>query len=122
MPRRFVKLKKLAERLRGENGCPWDKKQTIKSMLKNIIDEAREVREAITKEDHKNLKEELGDLLFNIVMVAQIAEEEKLFSISDVLRDIEEKIVSRHTWVFGKDKAKTSHEALKLWKKNKRKK
>lgn len=122
MPRRFIKLKKLAERLRGENGCPWDKKQTIKSMLKNIIGEAREVSEAITKEDHKNLKEELGDLLFNIVMIAQIAEEEKLFSISDVLRDIEEKIISRHTWVFGKDKAKTSHEALQLWKRNKRKK
>lgn len=122
MPERFIQLKKLAEKLRGKNGCPWDKKQTIKSMLENIIGEAEEVKEAIEKEDYENLKEELGDLLFNIVMIAQIAEEKKLFTISEVLRDIEKKILDRHTWVFGKDKAKTADEALALWKRNKKKK
>lgn len=122
MPERFIQLKKLAEKLRGKNGCPWDKKQTIKSMLENIINEAEEVKEAIDKEDHENLKEELGDLLFNIIMIAQIAEEKKLFTISEVLRGIEKKILDRHTWVFGEDKVKTADEALALWKRNKKKK
>ena len=119
MPERFKKLKELAAFLRGPKGCPWDKKQTIKSMLKNISDEAKEVEEAIAKEDHENLKEELGDLLFNVIMIAQIAEEEGHFTISEVLHDIEEKIMTRHSWVFGEDKAKTPDEALKLWNKNK---
>ena len=122
MPERFIKLKELAARLRGPNGCPWDRKQTIESMLTNVIDEAREVEEAVSKNDYENLREELGDLLFNIVMIAQIAEEKKLFTISEVLRDIEKKIVDRHTWVFGKDKAKTPDEAIAIWNKNKKKK
>lgn len=121
MPDRFIKLTELAARLRSETGCPWDRKQTIKSMLKNIKEEAEEVDRAITRGHHENLREELGDLLFNIILIAQIAKEEKFFTISDVLRGIEEKIVSRHTWVFGKDKAKTPEEALAMWKANKEK-
>jgi tetrapyrrole methylase family protein / MazG family protein len=119
MPERFKKLKELAAFLRGPEGCPWDKKQTIKSMLKNISDEAKEVEDAINNEDHENLKEELGDLLFNVIMIAQIAEEEGHFTISEVLSDIEKKILTRHSWVFGEDKAKTPEEAIELWNKNK---
>lgn len=88
-------------------------------MAENIEEEAKEIQEAFEKRDWKNLKEELGDVLFNIVLTAQIAEEEGKFTINDVLKEIDEKIRSRHTWVFGKDKAKTPEEALNMWRKNK---
>ena len=120
MPKRTLKdLKNLGEKLRSDTGCPWDRKQTIASMLKYIDEEVSEVREAIEKGDHKNLREELGDVLFQIVMIAQIASEHGYFKLDDVVTDIYDKIVSRHTWVFGKDKARTPEEALAQWKKNK---
>ncbi len=117
----FEKLSYLAKCLRGENGCPWDKKQTIKSIFKCLESEIEEVRDAIKNKDNENLKEELGDVLFQIIMISQIAEEENLFDINDVIANIDKKIISRHTWVFGNDKAKTPEEALKLWNKNKKK-
>jgi len=116
----FKKLIQLAEKLRSKTGCPWDRKQTIESMLEHLKEEAEEVCQAVQKKDHHNLKEELGDLLFQIVMISQIAKEEKLFNIDDVTDRIAKKIISRHTWVFGKDKAKTPEEALKKWKENKK--
>ncbi len=109
----------LAKKLRSKTGCPWDRKQTIASMLEYIESEVKEVREAIEKTDHKNLREELGDVLFQIVMIAQIAKEKGYFNIDEVVNDIYKKIVSRHTWVFGKDKAHTPEEAIKMWKLNK---
>lgn len=117
----FQNLIKISAHLRSKKGCPWDRQQTIPTMLEHFANEAEEVKQAIAKGDHANLKEELGDLLFNIVMISQIAKEQKLFSIKDVLVDIEKKIISRHTWVFGKDKAKTPEEALVLWQRNKTK-
>ena len=118
----FDKLLSLAKKLRSPHGCPWDRKQTILSLAKSLEEESDEVLAAIKKGDHKNLEEELGDLLFNIIMITQIAEEKKLFKMSGILRKIEKKIISRHTWVFGKDakKVKTAEDALRLWKKNKR--
>jgi len=112
-------LQKLAKRLRSPTGCPWDRSRTIEDMAENIENEAKEVQEAFQKRDWKNLREELGDVLFNIVLTAQIAEEDKKFTMKDVLNDIDEKIRSRHTWVFGKDKATTQEEALEMWKRNK---
>lgn len=109
----------LATKLRSETGCPWDRKQTIASMLECVESEVKEVREAIENADHKNLREELGDVLFQIVMIAQIAKEKGYFNINDVVNDIYKKITSRHTWVFGKDKAKTPEEAIEMWKLNK---
>lgn len=117
----FPDLINLAEKLRSATGCPWDRQQTIESMLEHLEEEAGEVKEAIHKGDHKNLREELGDLLFQIVMISTIAKEKKYFTMNDVLRDIDKKIRSRHTWVFGKDKAKTPEEALAMWKRNKEK-
>ena len=116
---KFEDLLALAKKLRSKTGCPWDKKQTIESMLKCLSDEAEEVAQAISKKDHKNLREELGDLLFNIVLITQIAKEEKLFTMDQVIRDIDKKIRRRHTWVFGKHKVKDADHALELWKKNK---
>lgn len=117
----FTQLLGLADKLRSDTGCPWDRKQTIASMLKHMESEVHEVRIAIENGDHENLKEELGDVLFQLVMIAQIAKEHKYFHMDDVINGIHKKIVSRHTWVFGKDKAKTPEEALELWRKNKAK-
>jgi tetrapyrrole methylase family protein/MazG family protein len=117
----FKNLCELASKLRSKTGCPWDRKQTIDSMLICVEEEVAEVRQAIENGDHKNLKEELGDVLFQIVMISQIAKENKYFKIDDVIAGIDKKIRSRHTWVFGKDKAKTPEEALEMWRKNKEK-
>lgn len=120
MPKKtFKDLCALAEKLRSKTGCPWDRKQTIESMLKCIEEEVEEVRQAIKKGDHKNLREELGDVLFQVVMISQIAKENRYFKIDDVIKDIDKKIRSRHTWVFGKDKAKTPQQALEMWRRNK---
>ncbi len=116
----FSKLVDIVKILRSKKGCPWDLEQTISSMGEFLSKEADEVKEAIEKIDHSNLKEELGDLLFNILLIARIAEEQKLFSLEQVLEGIIRKITDRHTWVFGKDKAKTTEEALALWHKNKK--
>lgn len=122
MEKRTLKdLKILTQKLRSEKGCPWDRKQTIESMLKCFLDEVQEVKDAVRKKDYRNLKEELGDVLFQIAMIAQIAEEEKLFDMDGIMEDIHKKIVSRHTWVFGKDKVNTPEEAIAQWQKNKQK-
>jgi uncharacterized protein YabN with tetrapyrrole methylase and pyrophosphatase domain len=115
----FQTLCELAAKLRSDTGCPWDREQTILSMLKCIKEETNEVCQAIENGDHENLKEELGDVLFQIVMIAQIAQEHGYFDIDGVIKTIEHKIISRHTWVFGKDKAKTPQEAVAMWKRNK---
>ena len=115
----FRTLIKLAKRLRSPTGCPWDRSRTIEDMAENIEEEAKEIQEAFNKRDWKNLKEELGDVMFNIVLTSQIAEEQGKFTIKDVINDIDKKIRSRHTWVFGKDKARTPEEALAMWRKNK---
>jgi uncharacterized protein YabN with tetrapyrrole methylase and pyrophosphatase domain len=117
----FKDVVALAKILRSDKGCPWDKKQTILSMLEHIDSEVKEVIEAIKNKDHENLKEELGDVLFQIIMISQIAKENKYFDIDDVLKGIHKKITSRHTWVFGKDKAKTPEEAIAKWMENKEK-
>ena len=120
MPKKsFEDLIEIAKKLRSDTGCPWDRKQTIQSMLKHLDGEVSEVHEAIENVDHVNLAEELGDVLFQLVMIAQIAKEEGHFNIDDVISGIEKKLISRHTWVFGEDKAESSEHALEMWKRNK---
>ncbi len=118
---RFQDLLKLAEILRSEKGCPWDREQSIASMLEFIESEVHEVRVAIENGDHENLREELGDVMFQLIMVAQIAKENDYFDMDDVIKDIDIKIRDRHTWVFGDDKVETAEEAIALWRKNKAK-
>jgi len=121
MKKNFKDLLQVAKKLRGENGCPWDREQTIESMLKYVEEEVEEVKQAVENEDDENLREELGDVLFQLVMIAQIASEKGSFKMEDVIEDIYTKIVSRHTWVFGEDTASTPEEAMKIWKENKEK-
>lgn len=115
----FKKLVDIAATLRGPEGCPWDQSKTLPDLQKDFMEEAEEVRQALEKKDWPNLKEELGDIMFNIILMALIAEEKGLFTMKELLDDIQAKLVSRHTWVFGNDKAFTPEEAIALWNKNK---
>jgi len=121
MKESFEKLVQIAEKLRAPGGCPWDREQTFVSMKKCVLEEAQEVAEAIEKEDMENLKEELGDLLFTIVFISDIAREKGLFDLRDSIEGIKEKLIRRHPHVFGDRKAKNAQEAYDLFYEAKRK-
>ena len=101
----FDNFRRIIKRLRAEDGCPWDREQTHGSLKAPVIEEAAEVISGINIYDEtgnpENLKEELGDLLLLIVMQAQIAEEEGIFTMDDVISGITEKMIRRHPHVFG---------------------
>ncbi len=101
--------------LRAPGGCPWDMEQTHESMKGCLLDEAQEVLEAIDAKDDENLCEELGDLLLQVVMHAQIAAEEGRFTIEDVIRGVNDKMIRRHPHVFGDVKVDSLEDQLKLW-------
>lgn len=107
--------------LRGPNGCPWDKKQTHESLIQCLRNESQELIDAIEKKDPENMKEELGDVLLQVLMHAQIAQEEGLFTIDDVMQTLYDKLHYRHPHVFGDVKAATPEEALQVWRDMKRK-
>ena len=109
------KLVDLVQRLRGENGCPWDREQTRESLKPMLIEEAYEVLEALDGVSPAELKEELGDLLFQVVFHAQIAQEKGEFHLVDIIDRLHEKMVRRHPHVFGDADLKTSQDVLKNW-------
>lgn len=102
-------------KLRAPGGCPWDMEQTHESLKKCLIEESGEVIEAIDNKDDENLCEELGDLLLQVVMHAQIAAEEGRFTMDDVVQGVSEKMVRRHPHVFGDAKVTSVEEGLDLW-------
>jgi len=108
-------LLKIMEALRGDKGCPWDKEQTRESLKPYIIEEAYELFEAIEENDPENIKEELGDLLFQIVFQCQIAKERAEFDMSGVIEKIGEKMIARHPHVFGDTECRTPEEVTKQW-------
>jgi tetrapyrrole methylase family protein/MazG family protein len=109
------KLASLVERLRGENGCPWDKEQTRETLKPMLIEEAYEVLDALDDGDPVELKEELGDLLFQVVFHAQISRERGEFDLSDVINRCHEKMVHRHPHIFGDVELNTAEDVLKNW-------
>ena len=109
------KLVAIMQRLRGPKGCPWDKEQSMESLIPFIVEEAYEVIGAIDAKSPEMLKEELGDLLFQIIFMCQLAREKGDFDIEDVMALSAEKMIRRHPHVFGKTKAKTSKDVLKHW-------
>lgn len=117
----FDALVQLMERLRGENGCPWDREQTRQTLKPFLIEEAYEVVEAIDEGDPKQIMEELGDLLFQVIFHAQVAAEQREFTIGQVLAATTEKMVRRHPHVFGDSTASTASEVLEQWEELKRK-
>ena len=121
----FDDLNSIVARLRAEDGCPWDREQTHATLKAACIEEASEVICGINVLDEtgnaENLKEELGDLLLQVVMHARIAEEEKLFTLDDVVRGITEKMIRRHPHVFGNVNVSGTEQVLQNWDEIKRK-
>ena len=108
-------FRRLIATLRGDPGCPWDKKQTLQTMAGYLLEEAREAVDEINKHDDRGLCEELGDVLLILVMMSQIAEEEHRFDFKDVVAGISEKIIRRHPHVFGDVKVMSADEVLANW-------
>lgn len=117
----FNDLLEIMDKLKGEDGCPWDKEQNHQSLKKYLIEESYEALEAIDENDEEKLTEELGDVLFQVVFHAAIGKEEGYFDISDVIKKICEKMVLRHPHVFADEKVKDSGEVLYNWDKIKKK-
>lgn len=111
----FQTLVDIVAKLRSKDGCPWDKEQTHTSLREHLLEECYEVLEAIDKRDWSDLGVELGDLLLQIVLHAQIANESGEFELADVLTSINKKLIHRHPHVFGSVKADTSEEVLHNW-------
>ncbi|AAW86573.2 nucleoside triphosphate pyrophosphohydrolase [Aliivibrio fischeri ES114] len=115
-PNNIEQLLSIMTQLRDEKkGCPWDKKQTFDSIVPHTIEETYEVVDAIHKKDWSNLKEELGDLLFQVVFYAQIAQEEQLFDFNDVLETLNAKLIRRHPHVFGEENFSSDAEIAANW-------
>jgi tetrapyrrole methylase family protein/MazG family protein len=112
---RFDTFVDIIARLRAPDGCPWDKEQTHRSLRENLLSEAYEVLEALDEDDAAKLREELGDLLLQIVLHAQIAKDDGEFEVGDVIKGISEKIVRRHPHIFGTKKVKDSKEVMHNW-------
>ena len=107
--------------LRSENGCPWDRAQTHDSIKKSMIEETYEAIDALDSGDDAAFANELGDVLLQVAFHAALAKERGAFDFDDILREICTKLITRHTHVFGKDKAATAEDALGTWEKNKKK-
>ncbi len=117
----FNKLIKLMEILRGENGCPWDKKQTHKTILPYLLEEAYELIDAFNKNKKEEIIEELGDLLLQVIFHSQIAKEKGKFDIYDVLKNLNEKLIKRHPHVFADKKGlKKDWHVRAFWEKEKK--
>ena len=111
----FDELVTLMARLRAPDGCPWDREQTLADLGRYIREEADEVVEAIESGRADDVRDELGDLLFNLIHAARIAEESGEFNIGDVIAGARDKIVRRHPHVFGDAEARTKDEVLEHW-------
>jgi MazG family protein len=115
MKKKFEDVVRLSGFLRSPKGCPWDREQTLKTLRSFIVEEAYEVVQAIEKDDTEELKEELGDLLYQVVFASQICSEEGRFSVDDVVDQLYYKLIRRHPHVFGEERAKDAGEAVRKW-------
>ncbi len=102
-------------RLRAPDGCPWDREQTFDSIKRHTLEETYEVLDAIDRRAWPDLKDELGDLLLQIIFYSQLAEEAGYFSIEDVASNLSAKLIRRHPHVFGKSRAQTSEDVSRTW-------
>jgi tetrapyrrole methylase family protein/MazG family protein len=109
------RLTELMERLRGPDGCPWDREQKLESLTPFIIEEAYEVVDAIESGDAGSVKDELGDLLFQIIFACRIMTEDGSFGLAEVIENTVEKMIRRHPHVYGDTQAETAAEVLKNW-------
>ena len=112
---RFDQLLKIADQLLGPNGCPWDKRQTFSSLQPYLLEEAHELIEAIDLNISEKIKEEFGDLLYTLVFLAKVGEKEGIFTLSESIRSIGEKLIRRHPHIFGEVKVESADEVVKNW-------
>lgn len=120
---KYPNLEKLIEIisvLRSENGCPWDREQTHKSLRPNMLEEAYEAVDAIDDDNIPNLREELGDVLLQVVLHSQIAKDNNEFDIEDVAAELNAKLIHRHPHVFGNEKVNSADDVLINWDKLKK--
>ena len=113
--KKFNSFVDIVKQLRSENGCPWDREQSPATLQRYIREEANELLEAIAANNAQHIKEESGDLLYLIILLAQIHNDEGLFDIGDVLDAISTKMIRRHPHVFGDEKIDTVAELRKRW-------
>ncbi len=121
MSEAFDRLVSIMEKLRAPDGCPWDRKQNLDTLRPYLLEEAYELLEAMEKKDWELIKEELGDLLLQIVFISQIAKEMGKFTVDDVAEVISNKLIHRHPHVFGRDKKDTPEQVESSWEELKRK-
>jgi nucleoside triphosphate diphosphatase len=120
MPSHIQRLIEIMARLRDPaSGCPWDLEQTFKTIAPHTIEETYELIEAIENGDPQAIKDELGDVLLQIVFYAQMASEAKMFDFEDIAGHLADKLIERHPHIFGERKAKTAHDVLGIWEKGK---
>ncbi len=120
MQNQFKKLISIIDKLRSKNGCTWDRKQNLRSIRDNIIEEAYETVEAINNNDYQSIKEEAGDLLVQAVFISRIAEDKNKFNINDVVNEAIDKLIRRHPHVFDDHKANNTKQVLANWESIKR--
>ena len=113
--KQLARLRAIMHRLRAPGGCPWDAEQTHESIIPNLIEEAYETVDTIQRGDHEHLKEELGDLLLQVVFHSELAAEAGRYNLDDVARGISDKLVRRHPHVFALSDATTSDAVLQQW-------
>ena len=111
----FKKLTEIVDTLMGENGCPWDKVQTRESLKPYLVEEAYETLEALDNNNPEEIKEELGDLLYQVLFHAKISENKNEFNITDVVESISHKMVHRHPHVFKEENLETPEEVVTQW-------
>jgi uncharacterized protein YabN with tetrapyrrole methylase and pyrophosphatase domain len=114
-PEYFSELHQTIKKLLGEKGCPWDKRQTNTSLQKHLISELAEVNTAIDRNDHENLCEELGDLLYLILLISEINDRQGIFSLDRVLQTVTAKLIRRHPHVFEEFTEKSDEELRAQW-------
>src|ERR1700684_2187123 len=112
---RFQRAVDIMARLRGKDGCPWDREQTFETIKPYTLEETYEVIDAIDRRDYPGLAEELGDFMLQAVFYAQMAAEKDIFAIDDALDAINQKLIRRHPHVFGEQSAANANEVLRIW-------
>lgn len=117
----YEDLLRVVADLREPDGCPWDRVQTLESMTDCVIEECYEAVNAVREHDMDNLREELGDVLLQVVMYSQVTKEQGIFTIEDVIDELCQKLVRRHTHVFGEATAENAEDSLANWEANKAK-
>src|SRR5690554_5299431 len=111
----WSKLVKIVEKLRSPGGCPWDREQTHKSLKRYLLEESYELLEAIDNEDTEGIKDELGDVLLQVLLHAQIKAEQNEFTVDDVITNLSAKLIRRHPHVFAHVHADTPEEVVVTW-------